>query len=572
MEIRTMEKQADRHQEKKQSHLLPSPLLQAAAVGAPWQSIRTELAQKASGPGLNMADAAVTRHACGPNQDHVALRWLSSTSQTRQWTFAELERDSNRVANALKGLGLVPGQVVATLCNRVPELYLTALGALKAKTVFCALYASYGPEPILHRLSASRASVLVTTQRQYAKIHDLRPRLTDLAHILLIDGPDDEKQNVKNLQGLMDQSCDTFTMPPTDPETPALIHFTSGTTGMPKGVVHVHAAALHHLATARQVLDLMPPAIYWCTADPGWVTGVVYGFLAPLMAGVTTILDEADFDASRWLQILSKERINIWYTSPSALRRLMTLPLSACQEYDLSALRLIFSVGEPLHAAAVKWGQDALGIPIRDTWWQTETGGIMIANHPQDPPQPGAMGKCVDGIQTAVLHRPPSTGKATRCAPGEIGELAFRAGWPSMFRHLIGNTDRYQKRFRDDWYLTGDLVRCDADAIFWFVGRVDDMIKTAGHLVSPFEVESVLLDYPDVYEAGVVGVPDDTLGQQVRATIRLHPGVSPDRGLCRRIMAFARQRLGPALAPREIVFTNSMPKNQAGKIIRRKLR
>ena len=569
-----MGEQAVRNEEKQLSlsHPSSSALLQTTTVGPPWQGLHTELAGNMPGHGLNMADAAVTRHACGPNQDRVALRWLSGTSFTRQWTFAELERDSNRFANVLKTIGIAPGQVVATLCNRLPELYLTALGALKARTVFCALYASYGPEPILHRLSASRASVLVTTKRQYAKIRDLRPRLPDLAHILIIDGPDDIDEDVKNLQGLMDQSSDAFTIWPTVPETPALIHFTSGTTAMPKGVVHVHAAALHHLATARQVLDLTPPAIYWCTADPGWVTGVVYGFLAPLMAGVTTIVDEADFDARRWLQVLLKERINVWYTSPSALRRLMTLPLSVYQEYKLDDLRLIFSVGEPLHATGVKWGLEALGVPIRDTWWQTETGGIMIANHPQDPPQPGAMGKCVDGIQAAVLHRHPSTGKLTPCAVGEVGELAFHSGWPSMFRSLIGDAGRYQKRFRDGWYLTGDLVRCDADNIFRFVGRADDMIKTAGHLVSPFEVESVLLDYPDVYEVGVVGVPDDTLGQQVRATIRLHAGVTPDPDLCSRIMAFARQRLGPALAPREIVFTQSMPKNQAGKIIRRKLR
>ena len=567
-----MGRQADRNEEKRLSHPSSSALLQTTAVGAPWQGIHTELTGQIPRHGLNMAYAAVTRHACGPNQDHVALRWLSGKSPLRQWTFAELERDSNRLANALKTIGLAPGQVVATLCQRVPELYLTALGALKARTIFCALYASYGPEPILHRLSASRASVLVTTKRQYAKIRDLRPRLPDLTHILLIDAPDDDKENVKNLKGLMDQFPSAFTISPTDPETPALIHFTSGTTAMPKGVVHVHAAALHHLATARQVLDLTPRTIYWCTADPGWVTGVVYGFLAPLMAGVTTIVDEADFDARRWLQILLKERINVWYTSPSALRRLMTLPLSVCQEYQLATLRLVFSVGEPLHAAAVKWGLGALGVSIRDTWWQTETGGIMIANHPQDPPQPGAMGKCVNGIQAAVLRRHPFTGKLTPCAVGEVGELAFRSGWPSMFRHLIGDADRYQKRFRGGWYLTDDLVRCDADNIFRFVGRADDMIKTAGHLVSPFEVENVLLDHPDVYEAGVVGVPDDTLGQQVRATIRLHAGITPDRDLCTRIMAFARQRLGPALAPREIVFTESMPKNQAGKIIRRKLR
>jgi acetyl-CoA synthetase len=571
METDTMGMRRGHHDDKEQRRSLPSSTLSVTAEGAAWQIIRMALESKAPGRGLNMAQAAVTRHAQGPDRDRLALRWLSATSRTRQWSFAELNRDSNRVANVLKELGLAPGQVVATLCGRVPELYLTALGALKAGMVFCALYASFGPEPILHRLSASHASVLVTTRRQYAKIRDLQPHLPDLDHVLLIDGPDDCDEGVKSWQRLLDEAPEDFSIPHTAPETPALIHFTSGTTGMPKGVVHVHAAALHHLLTARQVLDLAPPDVYWCTADPGWVTGVVYGILAPLMTGVTVIVDEAEFDARRWLRILSEERVSVWYTSPSALRRLMTLPFKPCREYDLKALRLAFSVGEPLYAAAVRWGRNALGVPIRDTWWQTETGGIMIANHPNDPPIPGAMGTCVAGIQAAVLRRAAADGGVEPCEANEVGELAFAAGWPGMFRRLIGDADGYRQRFIDPWYLSGDLVRRDADGTYWFVGRADDMIKTSGHLVSPFEVESVLLEVPDVYEAGVVGVPDESLGQRVRAYVCLHPGIAADEDLRGRIMAFARQRLGPALAPRDIVFTGAMPKNQAGKILRRQL-
>ena len=563
--------QKGRPADNEQSDSFASPALNTTSDGTAWQTIRMALEDGAQGRGLNMAHAALTRHAHGPDRDRVALRWLSETARPRQWSFVELDRESNRVANLIKGLGLSQGQVVATLCGRVPELYLTALGALKAGTVYCALYAAYGPEPILHRLAASHASLLVTTQRQYAKIRDLRPRLPDLAHVLLIDGSDDGDEGVKSLQCLLYQASEDFTIQHTDPETPALIHFTSGTTGMPKGVVHVHAAALHHLWTARQVLDLAPPDVYWCTADPGWVTGVVYGILAPMMAGVTAIVDQGEFDALRWLRILSDQRVNVWYTSPSALRRLMTLPFKPCRTYDLKRLRLAFSVGEPLHAAAVAWGQDALGVPIRDTWWQTETGGIMIANHPQDPPRPGAMGKCVAGIHAAVLRQNTGSGEVDVCEDGQVGELAFTSGWPGMFRRLIGNADRYRQRFSGNWYLSGDLVRRDQDGMFWFVGRADDMIKTAGHIVSPFEVESALLDHPDVFEAGVVGVPDENLGQQVRAYVHLHPGIEPDDNLRERIIAFARRRLGSALAPREVVFTTAMPKNQAGKIVRRKL-
>ncbi len=540
-------------------------------IPAGWQSIRTELEEKAPGCGLNLAHAAVTRHALGPDSNRAALRWLSGDGGRREWTFAELERHSNQMANVFKDLGLYPGQVVATLCGRVPELYLAALGALKIGAVYCGLYASYGPEPILHRLAASNAAVLVTTRRLYDKIRGLRPRLPGLTHILLIDDPENQEKGVSRLQALMDEAGDAFPIPTTDPETPALLHFTSGTTGMPKGVVHVHAAGLQYILTGRAVLDLKAPDIYWCTADPGWVTGVVYGFLAPLMAGVTTIVDADEFDVRRWLQILVQERVTVWYTSPSAIRRLMTLPFKPREAYDLNALRLAFSVGEPLHAEAVRWGQESLGVPIRDTWWQTETGAIMIANHAGEAVYPGAMGRPVDGVLAEVLRPAAGGGVSGSCGIDEVGELALATGWPSMFRRLLGDGDAYRRRFAGRWYLSGDLVRRDADGLVWFSGRADDMIKTAGHLVSPFEVERVLLDCPEVYEAGVVGVPDALLGQRVRAYLCLLPDIIADEGLRGRIMAFARQRLGPALAPREIVFTGAMPRNRAGKIVRREL-
>jgi acetyl-CoA synthetase len=566
-----MEKRTGRRGGWKQSRPLSPPMGNIADDNSHWQSIRLELEGQTPDCGLNMAHAAVTRHARGPDRNRKALRWLSGEGPRREWTFAELECDSNRVANVFKSLDLAPGQVVATLCGRVPELYLAALGALKSGAVYCGLYASYGPEPVLHRLSASKAAVLLTTRRLYAKIQGLRPRLPGLAHVLLIDDPDGCQRGLNSLPVLMAEASDVFPIPPTDPETPALLHFTSGTTGMPKGVVHVHAAALHYILTGRLVLDLRGSDVYWCTADPGWVTGVVYGFLAPLMAGVTTIVDAEEFDARRWMRILSEEQVTVWYTSPSAIRRLMTLPFRPCQAYDLKTLRLAFSVGEPLHAAAVRWGQQALGVPIRDTWWQTETGAIMIANHPGEAVHPGAMGRPVNGILAAVLRPGGAGGTPEACDTGEVGELALATGWPSMFRGLLGDADAYRRRFAGRWYLSGDLVRRETDGLFWFVGRADDMIKTAGHLVSPFEVESVLLEYPDVYEAGVVGLADELLGQRVKAYLTLHPGIGADENLRTRIMAFARQRLGPALAPREIEFTEAMPKNRAGKIVRKEL-
>jgi acetyl-CoA synthetase len=569
--MEVMEKRTDSQDGRRQNGSPPSRAGSIGAERSHWQSIRAELEEKAAGCGPNMAHAAVTRHAHGVEKGRAALRCLSGEEGRREWTFAELERDSNRVANVFKGLGLAPGHVVATLCGRVPELYLTALGTLKTGAVYCALYASYGPEPVVNRLVASNAAVLVTSRRLYDKISDLRPRMPGLRHILLIDDSGIPDQGIHSLTALMADASDDFAISVTAPETPALVHFTSGTTGMPKGVVHVHEAALHYILTSQAVFDLHAPDVYWCTADPGWVTGVVYGFLAPLMAGVTTIVDQDEFDAQRWLRILSEEHVTVWYTSPSALRRLMNLPFRPCRRYDLKALRLVFSVGEPLHAAAVTWGQEALGVPIRDTWWQTETGGIMIANHPGEAVQPGAMGRPVDGILAEVLQPATAGGMARVCGPGKVGELALAAGWPSMFRRLLGDPQAYRRRFRGRWYLSGDLVRRDADGIYWFVGRSDDMIKTSGHMVSPFEVERVLLEYPDVYEAGVVGIPDKHLGQRVKAYVSLQPGSVADESLRGRILAFARQRLGPALAPREIAFTETLPRNRAGKIVRKEL-
>ena len=568
--MKTVRKPLARRDGEKQN---PDPLL-PGEIGAnqkcDWQSIQLELEDTAPDCGLNMAHAAVTRHAHSPAGHHTALRWLAGEGHFREWTFVELERQSNRMANVFKHLGVAPGQVVATLCGRVPELYLAALGALKAKAVYCGLYASYGPEPVLHRLAASNTAVLLTTRRLYAKIRDLLPRLPSLAYIIAIDDPGEYNQEMRSLQTLMDEASDNFELPPTPPETPALLHFTSGTTGMPKGVIHVHEAVLHHILTGRDVLDLDTSDVYWCTADPGWVTGVAYGFLAPLMIGATTIVDYEEFDALRWLRILADERVSVWYTSPSAIRRLMTLPFRPRQVYGLDALRLVFSVGEPLHHGAVRWGQAALGVPIRDTWWQTETGAIMIANHPGEEIQPGAMGRTVSGIEAEVL-RPPDGETIEVCPAGEVGELALASGWPSMFRGLLGDDEAYRRRFAGRWYLSGDLVRRDTNGRFWFAGRADDMIKTAGHMVSPFEVESVLLEFPNVWEAGVIGVPDGLLGQRVKAYICLHPDVSADEHLNSRIMAFARERLGPALAPREIEFVLAMPKNRAGKIVRKKL-
>ncbi|ETW95052.1 MAG: acetyl-CoA synthetase [Candidatus Entotheonella factor] len=542
-----------------------------------WDTIRRELDGLPGVAGLNMAHEAVDRHANRDHGDVLAIRWLGKDGSVRDFTYRELKEQTNRFANVLSQLGIEQGERIFTLAGRIPELYIAALGTLKYKGVFCPLFSAFGPEPIFQRLERGDAKVLVTTRRLYEqKVAHLRDRLPHLQHILLVDGDHDvEVDRVTQLWSLptcLNDASSAFTLPPTDPEDMALLHFTSGTTGMPKGAIHVHHAVLTHYMTGKYVLDFHPGDVFWCTADPGWVTGTSYGILAPLLHGVTNIIDEAEFNAERWYHILETQRVNVWYTAPTAIRRLMRLDIDPRQHYDLSQLRLIHSVGEPLNPEAVHWGQDKLGLPIHDNWWQTETGGVMIANFPTMPIRPGSMGRPLPGIEAAIVHRIDDVTCKVIDAPDVEGELALKPGWPLMFRGYLHDEARYRKCFVGDWYLSGDLAKRDADGYFWFVGRADDIIKTSGHMVGPFEVESALMEHTAVAEAGVIGVPEPMIGELVKAFVALKPGVEASEKLRLELLGFARQRLGPAVAPKQIAFQNTLPKNKAGKIMRRLLK
>jgi acetyl-CoA synthetase len=523
--------------------------------------------------GLNIADLAVDRHVDNGQGHRTAFVWLGPEGHRVTVTYAHLKQQSDRFANVLEELGVTTGKTVAVHTGRIPELYFAALGIWKKRCVFCPLFSDFGAEPLFHRLHRSRAVVLVTTEEHYRrKISELRRRLPHLRHVILIDAFDSAHPGCRAFSRLMRRASDRFSIAATGPEDPAVLHFTSGTTGMPKGAVHVHDAVRSHYNTGRCVLDLSSDDVFWCTADPAWVTGTVYGIITPLLIGATHIVDGGEFQAQRWYRILSEQRITVWYTSPSALRRLMRFEPTASEIRGLKALQRIFSVGEPLHAAAVRWAQKVLGVPLYDTWWQTETGAIMITTAAAPQIRPGAMGFPIPGITTAVVQRIDKNRLAVTTDPNTVGELALEPGWPSMFRTYLHAEREYADCFRDGWYLTGDLVRRDADGYFWFAGRSDDIIKTAGRLVSPFEVESVLMSHPAVFEAAVIGVPDDLVGQQVKAIVALKTETMRGADLQRELLAFARRRLGPAIAPREIEFSRDLPKNRAGKILRRTLR
>jgi len=538
-----------------------------------WEAIRAELQDAREPRSFNIARIAVDVHAAGPRYAHVAIRWIGKDGTIRDVTFRDLRAQTNRFANVLGALKIQKGERVFALMGRMPELHASALGSLKKGCVFCPLFSAFGPEPVYERLSLGDARVLVTTEKLYErKVAALRERLPGLQHILLVDAAEHSQPNVWSLSKWMSAASEEFSIPDTDSQEMALLHFTSGTTGRPKGAIHVHEAALMHYMTGKYVLDFHPQDIFWCTADPGWVTGTSYGIVSPLLHGVTCILDEGDFDAERWYHILETQKVTIWYTSPTAIRMLMRAGIEPRRKYDLRHLRFIASVGEPLNAEAVLWGQEALGLPIHDNWWQTETGGIMIANYAAMEIRPGSMGRPLPGVEAAVVRETEDARIELLTEVNAEGELALRPGWPSMFRGYLNDEARYRKCFKGGWYLTGDLVRRDSDGYFWFLGRADDIIKTAGHMVGPFEVESVLMAHPAVSEAAVIGKPDPVIGSIVKAFVTLKPGTEPSDTLRLELIGFARERLGSAVAPKEIEFKDSLPHTRSAKIMRRLLR
>jgi acetyl-CoA synthetase len=532
------------------------------------------------GGGLNIAYEAVDRHVVHGRGDVVALRFLDEGGVHRELTYAGLAAETNRFANVLTALGVESGDLVFGLSGRCPELYVAILGALKARCGVAPLFSAFGPEPVRQRMKAGRGRLLVTTAAAYRqKVLPVRDDLPDLEFVLLIgEGSDSvDGPGVQPLAPLMAAASDEYAIAPTDPEHMSFVHFTSGTTGTPKGAVHAHAAVVAHYATGRYVLDLRENDVYWCTADPGWVTGTSYGVVAPLACGVTCIVDEAEFDAVRWYTLLEQEHVTVWYTAPTALRMLMKAGDTLAEGHDLSGVRHAASVGEPLNPEVVQWGDRVLGLAIHDTWWQTETGAIMVANVAGLPIRPGSMGKPVPGIELALVRHDPDGERMLDAdgnpvlveVDGDEGEIALRTPWPSLMRVYLNAPERYAACFAGGWYLSGDLARRDSDGYVWFVGRGDDVIKSAGHLIGPFEVESVLMEHPAVAEAGVIGVPDPVVGQTVKAFVELKSGYLPSDELRRELVALSRKRLGSAVAPRSSARAtrrSSSARNMSGNV------
>lgn len=512
-------------------------------------------------------------HICTKQQcelglaDKIAMRWVPVQGEATDYTFADLESGSSRFANLLSSLGFEAGEVIFTFLPKMPEQFFSFLGSLKKRLITGTLFANFGEDALLDRLGDAKAKGIITKKSFLKKISRIRDRLPNLRYIIVVDSDEDIAPDILSYNRLMNLASDRFVTPLTAPETPSVLHYTSGSTGKPKGVLHVHRSVLHQSRTAVEVLNLTETDIFWCTADQGWVTGTSYGIIGPWSLGVTQIHYGGGYDAKIWFDLLQNERVTIWYSAPTALRMLMREDAALYAGYDLRCLRHIFSVGEPLNPEVMAWAHSTLDKDIYDTWFQTETGGIMITNRPGLSIRPGSMGTPLDGIEPAII-----ADDGELLGSNRQGNLCLKIGWPSMFVTYLNNESAYNSKMKNGWYYTGDTAVRDDDGYYWFKGRSDDVINTAGHLISPFEVESALLEVEEVAESGVIGAPDEMLYEKVVAFVHLHKQFTWSKELEVKIRLHVSNRASSIATPQEIIIVDSVPKNKSGKIMRRVLK
>ncbi|MBE3595528.1 MAG: acetate--CoA ligase [Hydrogenibacillus sp.] len=533
-----------------------------------WEDVEQAFSWQATGK-VNMAYEAIDRHAETWRKNKIAL-YYSDAKREEQYTFLQMKELSNRFGNVLRKLGVQKGDRIFIFLPRSPETYVSLFGIIKVGAVAGPLFEAFMEQAVKDRLADSEAVALVTTP-------ELLPRvpyreLPALRHIILVGAEDvppaDGHTAFYSYEAEMAEASRELNIEWVDREDGLILHYTSGSTGKPKGVYHVHNAMIHHYQTGKWVLDFKEDDIYWCTADPGWVTGTSYGAFAPWLNGVSTVVRGGRFNPDDWYRTIEKYRVTVWYSAPTAFRMLMGAGEDVVRKYDLSSLRHVLSVGEPLNAEVVRWGLRVYGQRIHDTWWMTETGGQLIVNFPSVPIKPGSMGRPFPGVEVAILDD-----EGREVPRGEIGNLCIKTPWPGMMRKIWKNEAKYQEYFKfPGWYLSGDVAAMDEDGYVWFKGRADDVIMTAGERVGPFEVESKLVEHPAVAEAAVIGKPDPVRGEIIKAFVALRAGYTPSEELKEDIRQFVKTGLAAHAAPREIEFRDSLPKTRSGKIMRRVLK
>jgi acetyl-CoA synthetase len=536
-----------------------------------WDVARRELGYTEDGT-VNIGYLCVDRHVEAGLGEKPALIHESHDGTLRHFTFRDLQQLTNGWAQFLRGtVSIRPLDRVCLFLDKVPELYIGFLGVLKTGAVVEPLFSAFGEDALVARMQDSRATAIITQKRHVGKVRKAKDRLPDLKTIIVIDH-DEEGRKLREGEieyRMMDHRVDQCAIAPTYPETPSVLHYTSGTTGAPKGALHVHGSVFAQYLTTKVVLDVRDDDIYWCTADPGWVTGTSYGIIGPWVMGATQVVLDAGFSSDRWYATIARHKITVWYTAPTAIRMLMRDGLEPVRRHDLTSLRHMCSVGEPLNPEAVRWGHEAFGLWFHDTFWQTETGSIVVTNLPGMPVKPGSMGRPFPALSAAVVDA--KTGEPVT-EPGRVGLIGIRPPWPSLMRTYWNNTATFYGKFLNGWYICGDQASVDQDGYFWFCGRDDDVINTGGHLVGPFEIESALLEHPAVAESAAIGKPDAVNMEVVKAFVALRPGFSAGPDLELDIMNYVRKKLSPLAMPQEIEFVEKVPKTRSGKILRRVLK
>ncbi|WP_152392284.1 acetate--CoA ligase [Paenibacillus guangzhouensis] len=529
-----------------------------------WEEIEKNFSWYTTGQ-VNMAYEAIDRHVEQGLGDKVAL-YYSDATRDEQYTFAEMKAKSNQFANVLRKHGIQRGERVFIFMPRTPELYFSLLGSLKIGAVVGPLFEAFMETAVKDRLEDSGAVAVVTTPALLGRVP--REQLPELKHVILVGADVQAGEGVIDFYAEMAEASEEAEIEWLGREDGLIIHYTSGSTGRPKGVFHVQNAMMQHYFTGKIVLDLQADDIYWCTADPGWVTGTSYGIFAPWLNGATNVIRGGRFSPQDWYNTIQKYKITVWYSAPTAFRMLMGAGDDIISHFDLSSLRHVLSVGEPLNPEVVRWGMKVYNQRIHDTWWMTETGGQLICNYPGMAIKPGSMGRPIPGVGAAIIDD-----NGNVLPPYRMGNLAIKTPWPSMMRQIWNNPAKYSEYFRlEGWYVSGDSAYMDEDGYFWFQGRVDDVINTSGERVGPFEVESKLVEHPAVAEAGVIGKPDPMRGEVIKAFISLREGFEPSEELKADIAKFVKEGLSAHAAPREIEFKDKLPKTRSGKIMRRVLK
>ncbi|MDP3721925.1 MAG: acetate--CoA ligase [Candidatus Omnitrophota bacterium] len=537
----------------------------AAASTFNWKEVEREFDWSRTGK-VNVVHEAVDRHAASRRKHKVALFYTDFERRDEQYTFQDLKVLTSRFAHGLTRLGVKRGDRVATFLPRTPELYIAILGIHRIGAIPVPLFEAFMEQAVLDRLGDSEALACVTTPTLKERIP--LDKLPALQHLVLVGGAGSLGTKEVSYQQLIEGSPDWCEPAWLTIDDGLIIHYTSGSTGKSKGALHRQYAMVGHYQTAKWALDLRDDDRFWCTADPGWVTGTSYGIYGPWTLGISSVVIGGRFDPERWYQTIQKYRVTMWYSAPTAYRMLMSAGEAVARRYDLSSLRHICSVGEPLNPEALKWIKKITGLAPHETWWMTETGMQLICNYRSEDFPIGSTGKPFPGTYSTVVDD-----QGRELPPGQLGHLVVKPGWPSMMQSIWKNPAKYQEYFRiPGWYISGDTAYKDAEGFIWYQGRSDDVIKTAGERVGPFEVESALVAHPAVAEAGVIGKPDEVRGQIIKAFIALRKGYQPSEQLKQEIAEFVKTHLAAHAAPREIDFVEKVPKTRSGKIMRRVLR